>query len=92
MARKKTHKDVEFEVVGPGGQVLSFRDFDGAAAFVVGSSLSQGVWSSIYLIVRSEAGARWWGGESAAEQYRSDPEASVFEKINVKAQSEGMIP
>lgn len=86
-----THPDVEFQALSSTGRGVSFKDFDGAAAFVVSRSLSDGVWSSIYVVVRSEAGAHWWGGDAAVEQYRSDPDASVFEKINVKAVSEGMI-
>ena len=92
MAKKKSHPDVEFQTSGLGGRDVVFREFDEAVVFAVHTSLGDGTWTGVYIIIRSEAGARWWGGEPALEQYRSDPEASVFEKINVKATSEGMIP
>ena len=92
MATKRSHLDVEFQVTGPGGRDVVFHTFDEAAAFAVRTSVGDGTWTGIYVVVRSEAGARWYGGELAVEQYRSDPEASVFEKLNVKAVSEGMIP
>lgn len=42
---------------------------------------SNGEASSVDVLVWTEAGARWYGGDDAIERYREDPEASVFERI-----------
>ena len=91
MAKRATHPDVEFKVLGDGGRERYFDDFDEAAAFVVRMSLSHGVWSNLSVLVNSEAGARWYGGADAVKLYRSNPEARVFEQLNVKVQPGGMI-
>jgi hypothetical protein len=91
MAKKNSHKDVEFHCLGRGGEDVYFNTFDEAAAFALGDAMSTGVWKNFDVLVHSEAGARWWGGEDAVEIYRSDPDASVFERHIIKVQTEGMV-
>lgn len=88
---KKSHPDVEFQVLDRTGKEVYLKTLDEAALHAFYDSLSTGKWTGIYVIVRSEAGARWYGGDAAIEQYRSDPEASVFEKLNLNVRSEGTI-
>ena len=44
------------------------------------------------VVTWSRAAARAWGGDDAVEQYDEDPEASIFERIVVQADSWGRIP
>lgn len=91
MAASKTHKDVEFVVLGHGGKEQHFKRFDEAAAFAFIQALQDGTWRNLSVLIWSEAGARWWGGDDAVEQYREDPDASVFQQLAVKVDDRGMI-
>jgi hypothetical protein len=91
MARK-THKDVEFAVDDASGQQHIFRTFDEAAGFAVALAVSDGRPHNIDVLVYSKAGARWWAGDEGAEEFEEDPEASVFERIVVRADSLGRVP
>lgn len=92
MAKKRTHKDVEFHCLGTGGKDMYFDNFDEAAAFALGDAMQSGVWKNFDVLIHSESGARWWGGDDAVEQYREDPDASVFQRMRIKAELEGMVP
>lgn len=87
MAKKK-HKDVEFIVEGPGptGAASTPRGFYDTAEDARGEPVT------IDVVVHSKAGARWYGGDWAVEEYEEDPDASVFEHIVVRAESQGRIP
>lgn len=91
MAKRNSHPDVEFHALGPSGRDTYFKTFDEAAAFVVQQSLRGGGWSNLNVLIHSESGARWYGGEDGLDQYRSDPNASVFERIIIKANPEGTV-
>ena len=85
MKRRKSHKDVEFQI-----DQKTFKTFAEACEHavilaVMGSNVT------IDVIVWTASGARWWGGAEAVMQYRDDPEASVFERIVVKADSKGRV-
>jgi len=90
MAGRK-HKDVEYAIDDPSGQEHNFRTFDDAAGFAVSLAASTG--SSVYIdvLIFSRDGARSYGGSDAVVDYNEDPEASVFERIEVKANSEGRV-
>lgn len=93
MARRKTHKDVEFavRVVKRDATVQAvFRSFDEAAGAAVAMATT-GERVNIDVLVWSRSGARWFGGDAAVEQYDEDPDASVFERIEVKANVVGKI-
>lgn len=79
----KTHKDVEFHV----GEHV-FKKFDEAAAHAVAIAATRGRTEYIDVVIWSRAGARAWGD---VETYDEDPDASVFERIEVKAHSLGRI-
>ena len=91
MAERKTHKDVEFSVLDYGGEEKMFRRFDDAAGFAVALAASDGRWHNLNVYIHSVSGARWWGGDYAVEEYESDPDASVSERIKIKANSEGRV-
>ncbi len=96
--RRKSHKDVEFAVgsteapTGPIHGAFYERTFGGAAerAVILARHGVRGK-ATIDVIVSSVAGARWWGGPEAAQRYRAEPEASVFERIIVRADSKGSV-
>jgi hypothetical protein len=91
--RRATHKDVDFDVddAHAGSRSKSFKRFDEAAAHAVVIGVSTGK-ATIDVVVHSEAGARWLGGADGVAQYREDPEASVFERIEIKVKSLGRVP
>jgi hypothetical protein len=93
MARRKTHDDVDFTVKGAGqaGGDIYYKTFDEAAARAVGEAVATGK-STIDILVWSRRGAKWLGGDDSVEQYNEDPEASVFERIEIKANIVGRVP
>lgn len=90
MSRRKTHKDVEFMITKPNDETASFKRFDEAAGLAVAIAAS-GRTAYIDAIVSSEAGARWYGGDDAVESYREDPDATVFDRIEIRAESKGRV-
>lgn len=90
---KKTHKHVEFAVGRENTtEERVFRTFNEAAAHAVARAASDGYRYAIDVLIMSEAGARWYGGDWGVEQYREDPEASVFERLFVKVDYIGRVP
>ena len=86
-------KDVEFHVEfadRKNGESFYFDDFDKACGQAVGMAASG---SPVHLdvLISSEAAARKWGGEDAVEEYREDPEASVSQRIVIKADDQGRV-
>lgn len=88
----RTHKDVEFAVDDNRGEERIFKTFDEAAAFAVGLAVTTGVRVEFDILISSREGAEWWGGSDAGEQYDEDPEASVFDRLIVKVNSQGRVP
>lgn len=89
----ETHKDVEYHIDEIGGGTFITHSFDKASAYAVRQSIDLGEkWTNVDVVVWSEAGAKWWGGDEGVRRYHEDPEASVFDRLVVKAQSQGMIP
>lgn len=60
-------------------------------AIAVAMSASDGKPSEINVVIWSRSGARAWGGEYGMEQYEEDPEASVFDRIRIRADALGRI-
>lgn len=87
----KKHKDVEFHVTDAGGHTRVFDTFDEAAGFAISLAASDGRAHNIDVLIYSKAGARWWGGDDAVEEYESDPDASVSDRITVRAEDVGRI-
>ena len=90
--RAKSHKDVEFAVDDYQGNEKIFKRFDEAAAFAVEKAMSRGETVNLDVLVSSRAGAKWLYGDSGVEIYEEDPDASVFERIEVKANMMGRVP
>lgn len=80
-----THRDVEYEV---GEHTYSVIEV--ALAVAVEHAIKSGK-STFDVLVFSEAGAEAFGGDDAVEQYREDPDASVFERFEFKCTSLGRV-
>jgi len=94
MARGKgtdTHKDVEYAVDDAGGNERVFKTFDEAAGFALSIAVARGE-ANLDVLIFSEKGARWYGGDDAVEQYEEDPEASVFERYEIAVNAVGRVP
>jgi len=91
MARSKRHKDVEFAVDDYQGHERIFKTFDEAAGFAVSIAASGKSNVTIDVLIHSVAGARWWGGDDAVEEYREDPDASVSDRIEISANPVGRV-
>ncbi len=92
MATRTVHKDVEYEVSNRDrGHRKNFKKFDDAAAYAVAVGAT-GV-SPVLLdtLVLSEAGARFLGGDDGVEEYREDPDASVFSRLEIKVNYVGRV-
>jgi len=85
------HQDVEFAVDDTRGEERIFKDGNEASAFAVAVAMARGE-ANIDVLVWSEEGARAYGGDDAVERYNEDPEASVFERYEVKVNFVGMVP
>lgn len=90
--RRGKHKDVEFEVDAGGKRLGGFKSFDEAAAIAVAHAASTGRVVELDVIVFSSDGAYWWSGDRGVEEYIDDPEASVFDRIEIEANAVGRIP
>ena len=90
MAKRKSHKDVEFTVDVSSTKEEVFKTWDEAAAFAVTRAAS-GSKTRLNVLIFSEAGARWYGGSDAVMQYREDPDASVYEAFEIKVNPLGRI-
>lgn len=82
--------DLEYHVDTRAG-TRTFGKFDEAAGIAVALAVSDGRPHDIDVVVWSAKGAKKYGGNDAVERYREDPEASVFERITVRADSRGRI-
>lgn len=85
------HADVEFAVDDASGNERIFKDGKEASAFAVAIAMSKGE-ANLDVLVWSEQGARAYGGDDAVERYNEDPEASVFERYEVKVNFVGSVP
>jgi len=84
-------KTPEYHVDKPDGTTAIFKSPAEAAQLAVAIGLSGRV-AHIDVICWSEDAARAYGGDDAVEQYQEDPDASVFERIVIRAESQGRIP
>lgn len=89
---EKTHDDVEYAVDDYQGEERIFKTFDEAAGFAFSVAASRGETVNLDVLIWSEEGAEWYGGDSAVEQYNEDPEASVFERLEITVNNAGRIP
>ncbi len=82
---------VEFAVDDAGGRERVFKTFGEAAGFAVSIAASNGQTVNLDVLVFSPQGARAYGGDDAVDQYNEDPEASVFERIEIRADVVGRV-
>ena len=92
MAHLKRHRDVEFVVHSPRniGSPTTFTTFRDALEKAVYMSYGIGP-MFVDVLIYSEAGAQWFAGDDGVAVYHEDPDASVFERIEIKANSLGRI-
>ena len=89
--KKKTHKDIEFEVhFVDSYDTFRTRKRDEAFARAVALACS-GRPVTVDVLCYSKAGAKWFHGDEGVEIYNEDPDASVFERIVVTADPQGRV-
>lgn len=79
------HDQVEYEVGGK-----NFETFADASKRAMLTAVDTGE-ATIDVLVWDEAGAEAYGGEDAVERYREDPEASVFERFEIRVNNAGRV-
>ena len=79
---KKAHKDVDFVVRAHGRERYLGKFYEAAADAMY--QLLSGADVTIDVLIHSEAGARWYGGDVAVAAYKEDPDASVFERYEIR--------
>ncbi len=91
MAREKSHPDVEYAVDDSSGEEHIYKFFDDAATMALHTAITTGK-VNLDVLVWSEDGAEWYGGDDAVEQYNEDPEASIFERFEIRVNAVGRVP
>ena len=85
-------RDLEFHVSDEGDTAATiFHNFDKAAGFAVSRSVSTGLTVHVDVVTWTKTAARRWGGDAAVEVFEEDPEASVHERIVIKASALGKV-
>lgn len=82
---------LEFAVDDASGKQRIFPTFDKAAGFAVAIAASLGTAVHVDVLAYSEADARHWSGDEGVAEYRADPDASVFDRVAIRAESLGRI-
>lgn len=88
---RSIHPDVVYAVDDASGREHIFTTPNEAAGFAVSLAMSDGRVHFIDVIVSSRAGAIAFVGSEGAARYNEDPEASVFERIAVRAEAQGRV-
>lgn len=87
----RTIKNLEFAVDDPSGNQRIFKTWSEAAGYTVSLAASDGEPHNVDVLAWSRAAARAWAGDDGVASYDDDPEASVFERIEIRAESKGRI-
>lgn len=82
---------LEFCVDDCSGKQRTFDTFAEACAFAVGISASGRGPVNVDVLAYSEADAKAWQGDDGVQEYRADPDCSVFDRIVITAESLGRI-
>lgn len=90
MASKK-HKDVDYAVDDASGKEHIFKTFDEGASFALSVAIGSGE-ANLDVLIWSTYGAKFYGGPDAVAQYKEDPEASVFERFEIRVNAVGRVP
>ena len=91
MPKQSHHKDLEFQLEDAGGTTRTFKSFDEACGLAVSISASTGKEVEVNVLAWSKGAAKAWAGDYGIEQYEEDPEASVHDRIVIRAESQGRI-
>lgn len=84
--------NLEFHVSPEGSfDTKIFTNIKEACLHAISMGVSHGQTMHINVIAWTKAAARKWAGDHGVEVYNEDPEASVHERIVVKAESLGRI-
>jgi len=87
--RSEIHADLEY-VVAAHGIERAYPSFDEALSYAFSVSLSAGK-THIDVIAYSEEGAEAFGGDAAVDEYREDPEASIFRRFEIQVRDMGRV-
>lgn len=87
-----SHKDLEFHVAAGEAKARVHKTWKEAAADAVQMSASRGGEQAVVdVIAWSRAATKAWAGSYGVELYDEDPDASVFERFEVRARSVGRV-
>lgn len=89
---KTTHKDLEFAVTDAGGQQKTFKHVKDAILLAANVSMMTERPCHVDVLTWSRGAARHWAGDEGAESYDDDPDASVFERLEIQFKSLGKVP
>lgn len=85
----RKHRDISFEVrCDEHREGFTSADKAMAKAFVLAVTGREVI---LDVLVFSRAGAKAWAGDTGAESYAEDPDATVFERYRVSVSFEGRI-
>ena len=87
----RSHDDVEYAVSDENGEERVFHTFDVAASLALSVAVTRGE-AVLDVLIWSEEGAKAYGGDDAVERYLEDPDASVFERFEIKVNAVGRVP
>jgi len=82
---------VEYHVDMPNGSTRICNDAQQAQLLAVSIAMT-GRTATIDVVCWTEEDAKAYGGDDAVKRYRDDPDASVFDRIEIRAESKGMVP
>lgn len=82
---------VEYHVDRGSSDTFVSGDFKAAVVVAMTEAIARGE-STLDVVICSEAGALAFGGDDAADRYREDPEASVFERYEIRVNNAGRVP
>jgi hypothetical protein len=88
--RGEAHPEVEYVVEAERAE-RAYGTFDEALIYAFSVAMSAGK-ARIDVLVYGEEGADAFGGSEAVEEYREDPEASVFRRFEVEVKDLGRVP
>lgn len=86
----KGHKDLEFAVDDASGKQRTFKTFAEACGFAVVMAMHKGR-ANLDVLCWSRAAAVKFMGEEGGEWYDEDPDASVFQRIQIRADNQGRV-
>jgi hypothetical protein len=87
----KPHKQLEFAVDDSTGHQRIFKKFPDACALAVSLAASDGRPHNVDVLAYGVGDARAWAGDYGVREYKADPEASVFDRFEVRADDKGRI-